>query len=296
MQQTQEKIAMRVSVHTILANLLLSVGKLAAGIVAHSGAMVSDAVHSASDVFSTLIVMVGVKAAGRDSDHNHRYGHERMECVASILLAVILAATGIAIGINGIESLRGERVLVMPGLFAMVMAIISIVAKELMFHYTRRAAVKVDSGALMADAWHHRSDALSSIGSFVGILGARCGFLWMDALASVLICVFIVKAAADIFIDAVKKMTDESCSDDMVRAMWDVIMQQEGVIGVDDLKTRLFGSKVYVDIEISANASLTLVEGHAIAEAVHRAIEQAFPAVKHCMVHVNPFLLPNEEE
>ena len=283
-------LAMRVSVVSIIVNLALSLLKLLAGFLAKSGAMISDAVHSASDVLSTFVVIAGVQIAKKKPDKEHPYGHERMECVASVILAVVLAGTGIGIGIKGIEKIvsNDKSELVIPGVLALVAAIVSVVVKELMFHYTKHAAAKINSGALLADAWHHRSDALSSIGSFAGILGARMGFPVLDPLASVIICVFIEKAALDIFLDAVDKMVDKACPEETVEKMKEVIMQTEGVLGIDEIKTRLFGSKIYVEVEIVMDASKTLVEAHNTAEKVHDSIENDFPAVKHCMVHVNP--------
>ena len=175
-----------------------------------------------------------------------------------------------------------------PGMLALVAAIISIIAKEWMYWYTRAAAKKINSGALMADAWHHRSDSLSSIGAFVGVLGARMGFPVLDPIASIVICLFIEKAAWDIFMDAMDKMVDKACPDEMVEKMRDVILEQQGVEGIDEIKTRLFGSKVYVDVEILVEGFKTLLEAHGVAEQVHDAIEKSFPGVKHCMVHVNP--------
>ena len=285
-----EKEAMKVSVVSIIVNIALSLLKLLAGILAKSGAMISDAVHSASDVFSTFVVIIGVKLAGKQPDKEHPYGHERLECVASVILAVVLAGTGIGIGVKGVQNIAGSQTekLVVPGALALVAAVVSIIAKELMYHYTKRTAVKINSGALMADAWHHRSDALSSIGSFAGILGARMGLPVLDPLASVIICVFIEKAALEIFIDAVNKMIDRSCSDDTVTKMQEVILDTEGVLGIDELKTRLFGAKIYVEVEIRMDPDKTLVEAHDTAEMVHDMIEKTFPEVKHCMVHVNP--------
>lgn len=141
----------------------------------------------------------------------------------------------------------------------------------------------------MADAWHHRSDALSSVGAFVGILGARMGYPVLDAVASVVICLFIEKAAFDIFRDAMDKMVDKSCSDELVEQMREIVQKEEGVIRIDDMKTRLFGDKIYVDVEFSADGRKSLEESHDIAERVHAAIEREFPTVKHCMVHVNPY-------
>ena len=289
-KQKQENLAMRVSAVTILGNLVLTVFKLAAGILAHSGAMISDAVHSASDVLSTFVVIAGVKLSGKESDKEHPYGHERFECVAAVILSVMLAITGAGIGWAGIQTILGDAAeLVIPGRLALVAAVISIVSKEAMYWYTRNAAKKLESSALMADAWHHRSDALSSVGSFVGILGARLGIPVLDPVASVVICIFILKAAVDIFRDAISKMLDTSCPEEVENEMREVVQTQEGVLGVDRLQTRLFGDRVYVELDIAADANATLTKAHDVAVRVHDAIEKTFPKVKHCMVHVNPF-------
>lgn len=286
----EKKVAMRISTVSIIVNVLLSLFKFLAGVLANSGAMISDAIHSASDVFSTFIVIIGVRVAGKASDSEHQYGHERMESVASILLAVMLFATGIGIGYEGFAKIFGGNYgqLEIPGMLALVAAVTSIIVKEWMYWYTRAGAVKINSGALMADAWHHRSDALSSIGAFVGIFGSRLGFPILDSVASVVICLFIVKAAYDIFKDACDKMVDKSCDKETESEIRKVILQQDGVLGIDVLKTRLFGNKIYVDVEISADGSKLLNETHHIAEMTHNSIEQRFPTVKHCMVHVNP--------
>lgn len=288
--EQEKKTAMRVSAVTIVWNVILSIFKLIAGIVGHSGAMISDAVHSASDVFSTIIVILGINIASRQSDDDHQYGHDRLECVAAILLAVVLFATGIGIGIGGINKIIEETAGkdAIPGMIALIAAVASIVVKEAMFWYTRSAAKKINSGALMADAWHHRSDALSSVGALIGIGGARLGFPILDPIASVVICVFIVKAAYDIFKDAIDKMVDKSCDEETEEKMRRLIEKQTGVLKVDVLRTRLFGAKMYVDIEIAADGDITLREGHEIAQVVHDKVEEEFPLVKHCMVHVNP--------
>ena len=285
-----EKTAMRISFVSIVVNVILSLFKALAGLVAHSGAMISDAIHSASDVFSTIVVIIGVKISGKESDKEHPYGHERMECVAAILLATILAITGLGIGWSAVTKIAGGNYdqLEVPGVLALVAAIVSIVVKEAMYWYTRAGAKKIDSGALMADAWHHRSDSLSSIGALIGIGGARLGFPILDPIASVVICVFIEKAALDIFMDAVNKMVDKACDEETEAKMRDCVIEQEGVLGVDLLRTRTFGNKVYVDIEICADGDKTLWEAHTIAENVHDSVEREFPKVKHIMVHVNP--------
>ena len=285
-----EKVANKVSFVSIVGNVLLSVVKLLAGLLAHSNAMISDAIHSASDVFSTVVVIIGIKLAARESDKEHPYGHERLECVAAIVLAMILFLTGLGIGAEALKNILSGNYnsLQIPGVLALFAAILSIVSKEGMYWYTRYYAKKIDSSALLADAWHHRSDAFSSIGALIGIAGARLGFPVMDSVASLVIFVFIVKAALDIFKDAMDKMVDHSCDEETEKQIYDCVMKNEDVLGIDLLQTRMFGNKIYVDVEIQADASYTLQEAHDIAEAVHDEIEQNFPKVKHIMVHVNP--------
>lgn len=289
-EENFQRVAKKVSVTTIIGNLILSVLKLIAGIVAHSSAMISDAVHSASDVFSTFVVMIGIKLASKEPDKEHPYGHERLECVAAIVLAMVLFITGLGIGADALRNIvQGNyNDLQVPGILALVAAIISIVSKEGMYWYTRINAKRIDSSALMADAWHHRSDAFSSIGALVGIAGARMGFPVMDSIASLVIFLFIVKAAYDIFKDSIDKMVDHSCDEETEKDIFECVIENEDVMGVDLLQTRIFGNKIYVDVEIQVDGSYTLQEAHKIAEAVHDNIEKNFPKVKHIMVHVNP--------
>ncbi len=283
-------VANRVSLFTIIGNVVLSVIKLLAGIIAHSSAMISDAVHSASDVFSTFVVIIGIKLASKKPDKEHPYGHERMECVAAIVLAMVLFITGLGIGLEAVKNIIHGNYgdLQVPGVLALIAAIVSIVSKEAMYWYTRHYAKKIDSSALMADAWHHRSDAFSSIGALIGIGASRLGYPVMDSIASLVIFVFIVKAAFDIFKDAIDKMVDHSCDEETEKQIYECVMKNENVLGIDLLQTRVFGNKIYVDVEIQADASYTLQKAHDIAEAVHDDIEESFPKVKHIMVHVNP--------
>lgn len=285
-----QKVANKVSLITIIGNVVLAVLKLLAGIIAHSSAMISDAIHSASDVFSTFVVIIGIKLASKKPDKEHPYGHERLECVAAIILAIVLFITGLGIGLDAFNNIRSGNYneLQVPGILALIAAIVSIISKEGMYWYTRYNAKKIDSSALMADAWHHRSDAFSSIGALIGIGAARLGFPIMDSIASLVIFVFIAKAAYDIFKDAMNKMVDHSCDEETESQLRDCVMTNENVLGIDLLQTRIFGNKIYVDVEILVDGSYTLQEAHNIAEAVHDNIEQNFPKVKHVMVHVNP--------
>ena len=282
-----QSVANKVSINTIIGNMLLSILKFLSGVIAHSNAMISDAIHSASDVFSTLVVIIGIRLASKKPDKEHPYGHERLECVAAIVLSIVLFITGLWIGIEALQNIiqKNYSNLQVPGVLALIAAGISIISKEGMYWYTRYYAKKIDSSALMADAWHHRSDALSSIGALIGILGARIGFPIMDSIASLVIFIFIDKAAFDIFKDAIDKMVDHSCDKDTENKIYDCIMENKDVLCVDLLKTRIFGNKIYVDLEIQVNGLYPLQKAHNIAEA---DIEKTFPKVKHIMVHVNP--------
>lgn len=285
-----QRVANKVSFVTIIGNILLSVMKLIAGFIGHSNAMISDAIHSASDVFSTFVVIIGIKLASKKADKEHPYGHERLECVAAIVLSMVLFITGFGIGAAALKNITSGDYnnIVVPGVLALVAAIVSIVSKEAMYWYTRYNAKKIDSSALMADAWHHRSDAFSSIGALIGIAGARLGFPIMDSIASLIIFVFIIKAAYDIFKDAIDKMVDHACDDATVNKIRECVMKHDDVLGIDMLQTRIFGNKIYVDLEIETDGSYTLSKAHTIAETVHDDIEKSFPKVKHIMVHVNP--------
>ena len=284
------KKANRVSVVSIIVNTVLSLFKLIVGIFAHSGALISDSIHSASDVLSTFAVIAGVNIAAKDSDKAHQYGHERMENIFSIILAILLFATGLGIGFTAVKAIvvKNFAEIEIPGAIALVAAFVSIAVKEWMYHYTMHTAKKIKSTALKADAWHHRSDALSSVGSFAGILGARMGLPICDPIASLVICAFIAKAAWDIFYEAVNGLVDHSADDETCTELRRLISEQDGVLCVDDLKTRMFGSKLYVDVEIGADGNQTLRQAHEIAQCVHDIIEKRFENVKHCMVHVNP--------
>ena len=289
-------IANKLAALGVGGNIALCAVKFAAGAIAGSAAMVSDAVHSASDVLATAIAYLGVRIAARDADASHPYGHERFECLASLALAFILLAAGLGIGYAGVSSIYAFAIAGADGLattdaplwLALAAAIVSIAAKEGMYRYTRHWALIMNSPAFLADAKHHRSDALSSIGALVGIGATMAGFPLGDPIASVVICLFIVKMAWDVASDAVNRMLDTPCATETEEAIRTCISAQPGVERIDLLHTRTFGARAYVDVEIAVDGTLPLVDAHDIAERAHDAVEREFPLVKHVMVHVNP--------
>lgn len=284
------KIFNQISMVGIFGNILLTAFKLFAGIVSNSGAMISDAIHSMSDVFATFIAWLGVRFSAKEADAAHPYGHERMECVASLVLGTILLITGIGIGLSGIEKIAAGNYeeLAAPGILALIAALVSIFTKEAMYWYTKHYAEILNSAAFMADAWHHRSDALSSIGSLLGIGGAILGYPVLDPIASVVICVFILKVSYDILKDALDKMLDTSCPPEYEQKLEDFILSCQGVERLDVLHTRMFGNMIYIDAEIAVDGDLSLRDAHAIAEQIHDGVERYFENIKHIMIHVNP--------
>lgn len=284
-------MAYRVSIISIILNILLSLIKICCGFIGHSQAIITDAIHSLTDLFSTFIVIIGIFFSGKKADKKHPYGHERFECVASIILANILIVTGIIIGYKGIisvvtNSLEAAKI---PNMFALLAALVSIVTKEALYIYTKRVAKKINSSALMSDAYHHHSDALSSIGSLIGVGGAMLGYKKLDSIASIVIALFIIKAAYDILKESLEKMLDCSVDDEVENKILQIASSQRGVLSVDDLKTRQFGSKIYIDLEISVDGTIQLEKAHQIAHNVHDQIEETLAECKHCMIHVNPY-------
>ncbi len=281
--------ALTISYINMLLNALLAVVKITIGGLSGSDALVSDGVHSVADVFSSLVVLIGIKLSARNSDRLHPYGHERMECVAAVLLSVVVGITGAGIGISGVRAvLLPSADTVPPGGVALFAAVASVVVKEGMFRYTRRAALRTNSGALLADAWHLRSDALASIGGFIGVFGANCGVAVLDPLAAVVISVFIMKAAVSIFADAMRKMTDRSCDEELEEAILQCVREHVQVRGVRELKTRLFGSRVYAEVTVTVEGELSCRDAFSVARDIETAVRERFENMKDCAVHIYP--------
>ena len=197
---------------------------------------------------------------------------------------------GIGIGYSGVKNIidSSYETAALPGVIALIAAIVSIVVKEAMFWYTRHYAKLIDSSAFMADAWHHRSDAISSVGALIGIGFARAGFPVMDSVASIVICVFILKTSVDIMMDTIGKMTDKACDDEKSAMIRAYISSYKEVEKIDLLRTRLFGNKIYVEAEIQIDGDMKLRDAHEIAERIHDGMEKEFEDVKHIMIHINP--------
>jgi len=281
-------VAYRISKVSIGVNVLLSLLKIVIGFISGSGALVADGFHSVSDVVTTIMAMVGVYISGQTSDEDHPYGHEKYEPVMGKLMATFLFATGLLIAFNAIKNIQSGIVHI-PESTAIIAAVLSIIIKEAMYHYTMRGAIKIESSVLKADAWHHRTDAISSVGSFIGIWGAMNGWPIMEPIAAIAIGVLIIKVSVDIYMQSIRELIDTAADPDTLEDIREIILETSGVLNIDDLKTRIHVNRLYVDVEIAVDANLTLRDAHHISEDVHDRIEELIPKVKHCMVHVNPF-------
>lgn len=290
MKKIFKNIGVRASIITIILNFILFIFKLIAGLIANSNAMISDAIHSLSDVLTTIIVIFGLVISGKEADKNHPYGHERIESVFAIILSFVLFLTGLGIGYIGVKSIINstDSQIAVPGLIALIASIISIVVKEGMFHYTKRIAKKISSTSMEADAWHHRSDALSSIGSFIGIFGARIGYPVLDPLCSIVICLLIIKSSIEIFKSAIFQMLDMACDEETIEKVLNIIKENDEVMMINDIKTRIFGNRIYIDAEITMDGNISLKNANNIAKKIHDKIEYEFDVVKHCNIHVLP--------
>lgn len=282
------KIGISTARTTIAINTVLCIFKILAGIIGKSNAMVADGVHTLSDVLTTVVAAIGIRISAKDADAEHQYGHEKYEPLFSKIISTILIITGFVIGYEGIKTLAGGE-LQAPGRIALIAAALSIFTKEGMYWMTIKTARKIKSISLEADAWHHRSDALSSIGTFIGVLGARMGLEVLDPIAGIVVSLLIIKVGVQIWLRASEGLVDAAAPDKIVKKIEELTMDVDGVMGINSLKTRLFGNRLYVDIDIEVDGNITVQEGHDIAEEVHDHIENKIKETKHCMVHVDPY-------
>ncbi|NLI89534.1 MAG: cation transporter [Epulopiscium sp.] len=282
------KLGKKVSIYTIIANLVLTIIKLIAGTIGNSSAIVADGIHTASDVITTVIVILGLSIASKEPDKEHPYGHEKFESAMAKLVSMFLFATGLYLGYKSSIALVNKD-FTRPGRIALVAAAVSIIIKEIMYRYTIITAKKIESIAMEADAWHHRSDAFSSIGTFIGVLGARLGFPFLDPLAAIVVSIFIMRVAINLYMKSIDELVDKSADSKIIKNIRELVLDVKGVKEINNLKTRVAGNRIYVDLEISVNGNLSVEEGHDIAENVHNLVTKKVPKVKDCMVHIEPF-------
>jgi cation diffusion facilitator family transporter len=289
----EDEIA-KVTLAGSVVNLLLVGLKAVAGVAGHSAAMVSDAVHSLSDFVTDIVVLVFVRVSARPQDEGHDYGHGKFETLATLLIGLALAGAAVGIVVSGATKLahwlQGED-LPSPGKIALWAALASIIVKELLFQYTRIKGRKLNSPALEANAWHHRSDALSSIGAAIGIGGAIVlGERWtvLDPLASIVVGAMLVKVAWDLLGPSFGELTESSLPADTEREMLQLISEVEGVEDPHNLRTRRIGSHIAAEVHIRLDGSQTLESAHEKASQVERRFKERFGKESHIIIHMEP--------
>ncbi len=271
-----------------LVNLVLVGIKLAAGVLGGSAALVADAIHSLSDLASDLVVLVGYRVGRLPEDEDHPYGHGKVETLATVSVGVMLVAVGLGMGWAAVSDLAAGQYDTTPGRVALAAAALSVVVKEALYRYTARVARDADSRLLLANAWHHRSDALSSVAALAGVAGARWGWPWMDPAAAGLVCVFVVKVGWDLGYRAVRDLVDSSPEPDLLEELERVIRSVEGVRGLHDLKARRLGKDILVDVDVEVDPELNVIQGHDVAREVRSALLHRVRNVRDAMVHVEP--------
>jgi len=282
--------AYKVSIITIFINCFLSFIKLLAGFLSNSKALISDGIHSLGDVITIVIVMIGIHLSSHKEDDRHPYGHERMECVVAIILSFVLFSLGTSIGLSGIEQITSKSYtnLVIIGNIGIVAAIISIVLKEWLFWYTRSVAKKIKSSVLLAEAWHHRTDVMASIGSLVGVVFAKMGYPIVDSIASIIISLFIIKTSIEIFMDAVNGLIDKACNTETIDKITSILLANDCIIEVKTIKSRLFSSKIYLDIEVYLQNDMNLQELLELTNCINNKLKEEIEEVKKCMIQFYP--------
>lgn len=278
---------------SLFANIILAVGKLIVGIIAGSASLISDAINSIDDVISTIVVVVGVKNSQKNPDSDHQFGHERMDSVAAVILSILFFITGAFIIYTAVMTIinvaNGSIVISPPKTLAWIVAGVAVLIKEALFIYTYRVSKKANSAALKGIAFDHQMDVIATSISFLAIiLAISLKQPILDPIASLIIGLLIIWTGIKTITDAFRKMTDHVADPKIVAELEKVISEQAGVVCIDVLRTRQFGNKIFVDVEIAVDGNLRLDEAHDIAERVHNRVEKDFEEVKHIMVHVNP--------
>ena len=279
-----EKHALSVTWLGLIANLLMAIAKGFVGIISHSSALIADAGHSFSDLLSDMVTLWAVRMAGIPKDENHPYGHGKFETVGSFFVALMLVFTGIGVAWHVLNKMNSPEI---PGTSALWMAAIAIAVKEALFHLTRMVGRRSGSRILLANAWHHRSDAISSVAALVGIAGANWGIPMMDPIAGVLVAGLIVKAGIDIGYESLRELTDEIPEEEVIIELEKILADVKGVDHYHEMRARRMGPHLLVDLHIEVDSMMSISAAHQVAERVRLRILDKIPAVNEVLVHVD---------
>lgn len=294
MNNSRQREIYRVTIVGSVVNMLLLIFKFVAGIVGNSAAMVADAVHSLSDFVTDIVVILFVRLSGRPADEDHGYGHGKFETLATLFVSLVLFGVAVMLFVGGVKDIvavaRGKQ-LAEPTMVALIAAVISIIAKELLYHYTVKCGEKLNSQVVVANAWHHRSDAFSSIGVLAGVGGAMfLGGSWavLDPIAATIVSLFIVKVAYSLLMPSLEELLERSLPKDVEQRIEQIILSVDGVSSPHHLRTRRIGSAYAIEVHIRMDGNLTLTQAHAVTTAVERLLKQEFGDSTHVGIHTEP--------
>ncbi|MEJ6951314.1 cation diffusion facilitator family transporter [Natronospora cellulosivora (SeqCode)] len=278
----------KVSFISLLINIFLAFIKILVGFTFASKALIADGLHSASDIASTLVILISIKFSHSPADKKHPYGHGKAEAIGTTILGLLLFFTGLAIIRDTAISLYSGEISV-PGRAAIWIALISILAKEGLYRYTVRIGKKIKSKGLIADAHHHRSDAFSSIAALIGVTGARLGVPILDPLAALIVAIFIAKIGVKVIIEAVNELMDGVVDESKIDDYKKIVRAVHGVKDVGDIKLRLYGHKILVDLTLAVDQNLTVAKGHQVAAKVSTELKEQDASIKDVLIHVDPW-------
>ncbi len=286
--QQRKQETNRITLWGVAVNLVLAVIKITGGIIGQSQALLADGIHSLSDLASDAMVLLAVKHAGEDADEDHPYGHARYETLATVALGILLITVAGGIAYDAILRLEHPDEIAVPALFTLIIAAISIISNEGLYHVTRAVAQKIRSPLLEANAWHHRSDAVSSIVVLVGIAATYIGYPMLDAIAAILVALMIAKIGLDLSRQSVQELVDTALEPEMVEQIKQTILSIDDVRQLHMLRTRRMGHNALVDVHIQVSPKLSVSEGHHITESVETSLKHKFEEVNDVTVHIDP--------
>ena len=286
--ETRYEEASKVTILAILWNVFLSIIKVLAGVIGNSTAMIADGIHSASDIITSVGVLIGNKISSKPVDKEHNYGHEKAETLVSFLLSIMLIVVAVTIGVDGAKKIFNLDEVKVPTLIPLVVAVISIAIKEYQYRITIKVAKKINSPSLKADAWHHRSDALSSVAAFIGIGGAMLGYKILEPIATIVVALIVCKVALEIFTNSMNELMDVSIDEEQEKQIIEYCKETTGVKHIKTMRTRKHGAFAYVDLVICVDGALTVKQGHDIANDLEKKLINELAIIKGITVHVEP--------
>lgn len=289
----RHKTAARISWITLIGNIILTVLKALISVLTGSLVVLSDAAHSASDAFSTILVLLGLRIANQPPDEKHPYGHSRAETIVAKIIALMLVLIGLNFGFTAIKAMWQGNYHV-PGASALWISLISIVSKEIMYQYTYRVGKRIDSPALMADAWHHRSDAISSVAALIGVFFARLGYPIFDPLMTIVVAAILIKVGWDMVFTIIDELMDAQVEPEIIEHLEQAILKVESVHSVRNLKVHKYGAEHHVDCTITVSPKLDVSGGHYLSHEVEDRIKEKLSTVTHVDIHVEPHMQQEE--